>query len=116
MGTEEAAVSRLVRAERADEDVLLFIVAGTAGAVEIRIGQNYSYFTAHSVTRRPGFAHHNVAGERGIAKRGCHILEGHCWYAVVGAPPSYDFDDPTADDVPQWEALEELYRIQLEDQ
>ena len=109
----------LVRAEREENGDRLFIVAGTARAVEMRRTEHYCVFYVHSPAWRADLAQSSVqlrwakaAVVPGLARHRCSILEGDCWCGLVGCG-SYDFDAPDAGTVVQWAALEDLYRRSL---
>lgn len=99
-------MSRLVRAERTDGEDRLWIVAGTAGAVEHRLGPHMEYVAVHSARQRPGLGRHNVPGLLGILRPGCYILESPCWMALADSGRRLRGR-------PDWALLEDLYARSL---
>lgn len=76
-------MSRLIRAERSLGTARLWVVAGTAGAIEYREDGYAAYVAAHSPVRRHNWGGHQVRKGDGIFGPGCYLLEGPCWMILV---------------------------------
>lgn len=98
-------MSRLIRAERTLGTAKLWVVGGSAGAIEYREDGPVAYIAAHSAVQRKHWGVHNVARADGIFRPGCYLLESRCWMFLIDkdvTPGILAANSP-------WRILEELY-------